>query len=202
MKTDRRYKQESKAFFNKVCNKKHGNSEKLDDSILRSYPPQKGEKILDLGCGDGRFLEKLHKLESSIELYGVDISENMIAAGKERGIPGCSLELGDAENLPYRDHTLDRIYCLNSFHHYPNPKRVAEEMWRVLKPGGLLVIGEVYVLPGLREIINLLLPYGWTGDYRIYSKKTLNNIFRESKFINLSFKVVDPFLFTSVYRAK
>lgn len=201
MKSRRRYKEESRVFFNKVCNKKHGNSQRLDASILKSYPPEEGERVLDLGCGDGRFLQKLQKIEGNTELYGLDISENMIEAGRKKGIPRCTLEVGDAENLPYEDHSLDRIYCLNSFHHYPNPQRVAEEIGRVLRPGGVLVIGEVYVLPGLREIINLLLPYGWTGDYRMYSKKSLNNVFREEKFINLSFKVVDPFLFTSAYRS-
>ncbi|GLI54709.1 S-adenosylmethionine-dependent methyltransferase [Propionigenium maris DSM 9537] len=202
MKSNRRYKEESRLFFNKVCNKKHGNSEKLDASILGSYPPEAGERVIDLGCGDGRFLEKLRRIDSSIDLYGVDISEKMIAAGKERRIPGCTLEVGDAENLPYGDQIMDRIYCLNSFHHYPNPQRVAEELRRVLKPGGVLIVGEVYVLPGLREIINLLLPYGWTGDYRMYSKKSLNKIFKNNNFINLNFKVIDPFLFTSVYMVK
>lgn len=202
MKSNRRYKEESRLFFNKVCNKKHGNSEKLDASILTNYPPKAGERVIDLGCGDGRFLEKLRRIDSSIDLYGVDISEKMIAAGKERKIPGCTLEVGDAENLPYGDQIMDRIYCLNSFHHYPNPQRVAEELRRVLKPGGVLIVGEVYVFPGLREIINLLLPYGWTGDYRMYSKKSLNKIFRKNNFINLNFKVIDPFLFTSVYRVK
>ncbi len=201
MKSRIRYKEESRVFFNKVCNKKHGNSQKLDAAILKSYPPEEGERVLDLGCGDGRFLQKLRKIEGDTELYGLDISENMIEAGRERGIPRCTLEVGDAENLPYEDHSLDRIYCLNSFHHYPNPQRVAEEIGRVLRPGGVLVIGEVYVLPGLREIINLMLPYGWTGDYKMYSKKSLNNVFKKEKFITLSFKVVDPFLFTSAYRS-
>lgn len=201
MKSTGRYKEESRIFFNRMCNKKHGNSEKLDAWILKNHPPEEGEKVLDLGCGDGRFLEKLRRIKETIELYGVDISENMVKAGRKRKIPRSTLGVGDTESLPYGDHSLDRIYCLNSFHHYPNPQRVAEEVRRVLKPGGILVIGEVYVFPGLREIINLLLPYGWTGDYRMYSRRSLNDIFKKGRFTELSFKVVDPFLFTSVYRA-
>ncbi len=201
MKRDKKYKEESRQFFNKMSNKKHGNSEKLDTSILKKHPPREGETVLDLGCGGGRFLEKLRGIHGSIELHGVDISENMIHAGKSRGIEECTLVVGDAENLPYLDSAIDRIYCLNSFHHYPNPYRVAEELKRVLKPGGLLIIGEVYVFPGLREIINLLLPYGWTGDYRMYSKQSLSDILGGKGFINLEFKIIDPFLFTSVYRS-
>lgn len=201
MKKSERYKEESRRFFNKVCNKKHGNSEKLDTSILKKYPPREEETVLDLGCGDGRFLEKLRKIHGSIKLNGVDISENMILAGRERKIENCTLQVGDAENLPYRDKSMDRVYCLNSFHHYPNPDKVAEELKRVLKPGGVLIVGEVYVVPILREIINLLLPYGWTGDYRMYSKKSLTDLLGRKEFINLEFTVIDPFLFTSVYKS-
>jgi len=201
MKKDLLYKEESRLFFNKVYNKKHGNSEKLDTSIIEGFPPKDGEVVLDLGCGDGRFLEKVRLLNRSVDLFGVDISENMILSGRKRGIEGCILEVGDAEELPYAPNSIDRIYCLNSFHHYPNPKKVTEELKRVLKPGGLIVIGEVYVFPGLREVINLFLPYGWTGDYRMYSKKTLNKLFKDKDFINVDFSIIDPFLFTSVYQS-
>jgi len=201
MKNDKKYKEESRLFFNKVYNKKHGNSEKLDAFILKNYPPGEEERVLDMGCGDGRFLEKLQKIQTHIKLYGVDISENMILTGRKRKIESCSFLVGDAESLPYGDNSMDRIYCLNSFHHYPNPQKVARELKRVLKPGGLLIIGEVYVFPGLREVINLLLPYGWTGDYKMYSKKSLNSLFREAELTNLAFTVIDPFLFTSAYKS-
>jgi len=202
MKKDVLYKQESRRFFNKVYNKKHGNSEKLDTSILGRFPPRDGEVILDLGCGDGRFLEKISKLNSNVELCGVDISENMILAGRDRNIENCILAAGDAEELSLATNSIDKVYCLNSFHHYPNPQKVAKELKRILKPGGLVVVGEVYVFPGLREAINLLLPYGWTGDYKMYSKKTLNKPFKGEEFINIDFSIIAPFLFTSVYLIK
>ena len=47
---------------------------------------------------------------------------------------------GDAEHLPFEDRSVDVLTCCNSFHHYPHQPAVVRELYRVLRPGGLLVL--------------------------------------------------------------
>lgn len=200
MKKSYTYKDESKKFFNRVYNKNHGNSEDLDNYILENFSIDGGSSILDLGCGDGRFLSKIRTKSSTSSLMGIDISENMIDTANNRKINNCNFYVGDSESLTAEDCSIDIVFCLNSFHHYPNPELVVKEVKRVLKPGGKMIIGEVYVLPVLRELINLTLPLGRTGDYKMYSKSTLDTLFNREDLRSMTFKVISPFLFVASYK--
>lgn len=200
MKSDERYKSESRIFFDRVSDKKYGNSAKLHSYLIEKTTFKDGEVILDMGCGRGEFIQMIYDKNINVTLRGLDISPKMIDRCKERSIPEASFMTGDSEDLPYKDDTFDRIFCLNSFHHYPNPERVAEEMKRVLKGEGTIVIGEIHVVPILREFINLFLPLLKSGDYKMYSKKSLNSIFKEKGFENIDFKTIGLSLFIGKYR--
>lgn len=104
----------------------------MDKYILKDIEIDDKTTILDLGCGDGRFLEKLRDLNSNNVLYGLDISEKMIAVASSKKIKRCKLTLGDSNYLPYNDGSIDLIVCLNSFHHYSNPSLTLKEIKRVL----------------------------------------------------------------------
>ncbi len=108
-----------------------------------------GDKVLDLGCGNGRLLEILKDLE--IDYSGVDNSRKLIElAEKNQGekregekIKSKQFFLGDALNLPFKDNSFDKIFSLAVFHHIPSrewQKRFLEEAKRVLKPGGLIIL--------------------------------------------------------------
>ena len=102
---------------------------------LRVLP---GQRVLDLGCGPGDGALKLTQM--SAVAIGLDYSQGMLdTARKERSLAG-RLTRGDAGRLPFRDGAFDKIVCTNSFHHYPNHFASLQEMRRVLKPGGLLVL--------------------------------------------------------------
>ena len=199
VKGNNQYKTESKKFFNRVCNRRHGNSRKLHEFLLQHHPAGNRSTVLDAGCGDGRFFEQLWTTGSGVALHGADLSENMIGVARTKAIPNASFVIGDAEALPYADAYFDTIYCLNSFHHYPCPDRVARECHRLLKPGGTLIIGEVYVMPGLRQVINRLLPLGWTGDYRMYAKTSLNTLMGHEGFMSEQYTRVSFTLFVAAY---
>ena len=201
MKTSEKYKNESKIFFDKVSGKNHGNSKKLHTYLIENISFKDKEVILDLGCGRGEFLDSISKVRRCV-LRGIDISPKMIDLCKEKNISNSSFIIGDVEDLPYEDNSFDKIICLNSFHHYSNPNKTIEELSRVLKIDGEIIIGEVYVFPILRGLINLLLPLGRCGDYKMYSKRSLNTLFRRNGLINQSFKLIDPFLFLAIYTKK
>jgi SAM-dependent methyltransferase len=101
---------------------------------LSSLPP--GARVADLGCGSGAFTELLRR--AGYQSVGLDISPKLVALGR-RKYPGLELIEGDAENLPFETESLDGVLLSGLVHHFPNPRRLAAEVQRVLKPGGRFV---------------------------------------------------------------
>lgn len=135
------------------------------------------ERALDLGCGTGEVMKRILDADSTKILTGLDLSENMIAEAKKKLGNRASLVLGDSEHLPFADGSFDKVYCNDSFHHYPSPENVLVEIFRVLKPGGMFVLADSW-LPGPgRALLNLLIHQSTEGDVRIYSEKEIRKMF-------------------------
>lgn len=146
---------------------------------LRVVP---GQKVLDLGCGPADGTEKLARIGAFA--FGLDYSEGMLE--KARRQPSCRGRLlrGDAGALPFRDGTLDKVICTNSFHHYPDQPSALREIRRVLKPGGLLVLvdpradhfaGRLAIDFFERRVFGL-------DEVRIHSLDTWRTLLREAGF--------------------
>jgi ubiquinone/menaquinone biosynthesis C-methylase UbiE len=101
---------------------------------LSGLPP--GARVADLGCGSGVFTELLRR--AGYQSVGLDISPKLVALGR-RKFPGLELIEGDAENLPFESASLDGVLLSGLVHHFPDPRRLAAEVQRVLKPGGRFV---------------------------------------------------------------
>lgn len=106
-----------------------------------------GMRVLDVGCGSGPNIKMINDLfpqAKDIEYYGVDISPRAIEAANEykgkAGIENCLFELGDAENLRYRDAEFDIVICTEVLEHLPHPRAALREIHRVLKNGGASII--------------------------------------------------------------
>ncbi len=100
-------------------------------------------RVLDIGCGTGKFAARVLQRFPETQVWGLDLCPGMLGQAKERvHASGGRLHLvqGDSERLPFADGHFDVITCSHSFHHYPNQERVVAEMHRVLKPGGRLFI--------------------------------------------------------------
>ncbi|OQY41982.1 MAG: hypothetical protein B6227_03605 [Fusobacteriia bacterium 4572_74] len=196
------HSERSKIFFDKAANTNYGNSEKLDKYILKNIVIDDKTTILDLGCGDGRFLQKLRGLNSNNILYGLDISDKMLELADSKNIKKCGFTLGDSSYLPYSEGSIDLIVCLNSFHHYSTPELTLKGIKRVLSSEGRVIIGDIFTLPIITEIINLYLPYSKSGDYKMYSKRSLDKLFNTEGFKNQKFSIISPWLFVSEYKIK
>ena len=106
-------------------------------------------KVLDVACGTGDFTrESARKVAPGSEVTGVDISEGMLAVGKEKirkeGVLA-GLYVADCEALPYEDNTFDRISVGFGVRNFEHLDIGLKEMFRVLKPEGKLVILELSV---------------------------------------------------------
>ena len=104
-------------------------------------------KILDIACGTGDFtIEISAKAAAGSEILGVDISEGMMAIGREKitkaGVDA-TMEMADCEALPYTDNTFDRISVGFGVRNFENLEASLKEMYRVLTPEGKAVILEL-----------------------------------------------------------
>ena len=105
----------------------------LAGDVLTLLAPQSGERILDLGCGDGRLAKFLQ--EQGCEVFGIDGSPEMIEKTSELGIP-CAVMDGHALTF---NTEFDAVFSNAALHWMTKPKVVAEGIYNALKPGGRLV---------------------------------------------------------------
>ncbi len=105
----------------------------LGGEILSWLAPQPGERILDLGCGDGALTERL--AASGAEVIGIDASPSLLAAAKARGL---DVREGDGHALPFNQE-FDAVFSNAALHWMTRPEKVIEGVKRALKPGGRFV---------------------------------------------------------------
>jgi len=100
-------------------------------------------RVLDIGCGTGRFAASVLEHYPETHVWGVDLSDGMLRQCSTRCQAAngrLHVVQGDSERLPFADDSFDVVTCTHSFHHYPHQQRVVSEMYRVLRPGGRLLI--------------------------------------------------------------
>ncbi len=97
---------------------------------------ERGSRIADIGCGSGVFTRLVES--DGFRTVGLDISMNLLkkARGESSHIP---VVCGDAEHLPFASGSLDGALLSGLIHHLPNPERLAEELYRVMRSGGSFV---------------------------------------------------------------
>lgn len=113
-----------------------------NDLLLTLLPRNRGLAV-DLGCGTGILLDRLARTFDSV--VGLDSSQEMLDGYEEpRDAHGGTVTLlrGDMTQLPLRDGSCDVVICRSALHHMDDEVAVLNEMRRVLKPGGSLVLGE------------------------------------------------------------
>ncbi|MGL4969216.1 MAG: class I SAM-dependent methyltransferase [Fusobacteriaceae bacterium] len=176
-----------------MAEKNHGDSYRHYATVLSWISVEEDKKILDLGCGKGELLEQIKRKFDNFQLFGVDISPKMIEKARLKN-DEIEFKVGDSENLDFSDNFFEVVTCLNSFHHYENPEKSLAEMYRVLAPEGNLILGEIYIVEILRGLINSTLPYGNTGDFRIYSPAEIKSLFQKAGFTFLKERFILPSL--------
>lgn len=114
---------------------KHSFVSDFGADVLDLLAPQKGEHILDLGCGTGDLANKLY--ERGVKVVGVDKSENMIKQAQDK-YPNIEFLTYDALNLPYKN-TFDAVFSNAVLHWIKQPKAALENIYRCLLAGGRFV---------------------------------------------------------------
>ncbi len=106
----------------------------LAGGVIEWLAAQPGERILDLGCGDGQLTERIAATGASV--IGIDASPQMAAAARARGVKA---DQGPAEKLPYPDHIFDAVFSNAVLHWVRGQDEMLSQVRRVLRPGGRFV---------------------------------------------------------------
>jgi demethylmenaquinone methyltransferase/2-methoxy-6-polyprenyl-1,4-benzoquinol methylase len=116
-----------------------GNAALWRIATTKAVDPKPGERILDIACGTGTSTVPLAR--SGATVVGIDFSPQMIAeAGKKH--PKIEFREADAMKLPFGDDEFDAVTISFGLRNVQDPKKALAEMYRVLKPGGRLVVCE------------------------------------------------------------
>ncbi|MBM3760565.1 MAG: metalloregulator ArsR/SmtB family transcription factor [Acidobacteria bacterium] len=147
----------------------------LAELLLKLLPPM---TIVDIGAGEGSLSMLL--AQSAERVIAVDNSEQMVAYGRDAafkaGIRNLEYRLGDLEELPLEDASVDLALFSQSLHHAIHPQNALKEAHRVLKPGGKLFILDLnrHNFEEARELYADL----WLG----FSQVELSDMMRKAKF--------------------
>jgi ubiquinone/menaquinone biosynthesis C-methylase UbiE len=139
-------------------------NEFLYDFTLAQMKLADGEKVLEIGFGNGLFFDKLFSKANNLQLSGIDYSKLMVETAitnNKESIENGKLSLlnGSSDHLPYPDNSFDKIFCINVIYFWDNPQSHLKEITRVLKPGG-----RFYATIRTKESMNMMpfTKYGFT----------------------------------------
>lgn len=156
----------------------------LAEMLIRLLPPL---VIADIGAGEGTLALLL--AQSAERVIAVDSSSKMVEYGSEvaerNGIANLEYRLGDMEELPIEAETVDMVLLHQALHHALHPSQALAEAWRVLRPGGRIVLLDLlkHDVEEAREL------YGdvWLG----FSQAELLALLRTAKFEKIALSAVD-----------
>lgn len=154
---------------------------------LKDYIEDK-ERILDLGCGNGRLFElfstqdRFASGKKDIDYIGVDFSEKLIQIAKRKY--GNHFQVADILILPFSDNYFDSVWSIAVLHHIPSDKlrkRALSEIRRVLKPNGRVIVTFWKIKSLFRK--DVFIPFrGKKRYYHVFTKREIRKLFKKSEF--------------------
>lgn len=170
--------------------------------IVEELELKDGDQVLEVGCGNGYYLSLLNRLGFKLILTGID-NDKAALIDAERFIASSKVKLilGDAANLPFKNNSFEKVICSEVIEHVQDEKKVLQEIHRVLKKEGIMVLSTCNInYPFLWDPVNWTLQHFfgshilkgfwagiWNQHLRMYEKKDAERLVTEAKFsISLS----------------
>jgi ubiquinone/menaquinone biosynthesis C-methylase UbiE/biotin operon repressor len=165
----------------------------IAEALLRLVPPM---EIADLGAGDGSFALLLAR--SATRVIAVDSSAKMIEVGREQtkrqGVSNVEFRLGDFEEVPIADASVDLVFFSQSLHHAQHPERALQEAHRILRQAGRIVVLDLakHRFEEAREM--------YADEWLGFSEAELEAMLEKSGFAQVQASVVDRELETPQFQ--
>lgn len=145
-------------------------------SHLVKVQVRNAERILDLGCGDGNVTIRIAEACCAKEVFGVDVDDQALQQAQRKGMTVVKADL-NVDKLPFQANYFDLVIMAEVIEHLLDPDHALQQVQRVLKPGGYLLL----TTPNLGWYVNRLVllfgyqPY-WTGCGRYNVGKFMRSI--------------------------
>jgi ubiquinone/menaquinone biosynthesis C-methylase UbiE len=111
------------------------------DEVVAQFQPDGSRRVADIACGTGILADRIERELHPGKVYGVDMSEGMLAQAQARS-PKVHWLRGPAEQLPFGDGTLDAVVTTSTFHFFDQPGAL-REFHRALSAGGLAAVATI-----------------------------------------------------------
>jgi ubiquinone/menaquinone biosynthesis C-methylase UbiE len=117
--------------------------------LHEALSPQPGERVLEIGPGTGYYTVDLARwvgADGSVEIFDIqqEMLDHTLERAREHGVSNVHATRGDARSLPYGDDSFDAAILITVLGEIPDQDAALREINRVLKPGGRLVVGELF----------------------------------------------------------
>ncbi len=165
-------------------------------TIIHELNIESDDIILECGCGDGFYIHLLSRISNN-RIFGCDIDINALRSAK-KNLEEASIQLllGNVTQLPYKDKTFNKIILTEVLEHVPNDSQALEELYRVLKDDGILVITVPnHNYPFLWDPINKILEVItgkhivsgfwagiWNQHLRLYHREEIRQVVENNNF--------------------
>lgn len=166
--------------------------------ILEGLDLKAGDKVLDVGCGDGLFLYLISALPIKLTLVGFDNDKRILTiARKNLANRKLRLVYGDAAAIPFAENSFNQAIMTEVLEHVKNERKALAEVYRILKPNGILVLTvPSYNFPFLWDPLNWILQniFGihisgtnffagiWARHLRLYNRENLQELINNAGF--------------------
>jgi ubiquinone/menaquinone biosynthesis C-methylase UbiE len=189
-KTKRSQKDQVRKVFTKQADSYAAHKPTLDrvsyEWMLKLSRVQPSDRVLDAATGPG-FIALLFA-ERAREVTGIDLTRALLQKAqelkRERGVRHVNFLEGDVEFLPFGEGVFDLVTCHKAFHHFPRPERVLAELYRVLRQGGRLVLGDTLSSedPQKSELHNRLERMRDSSHVKMYPLSQLTELIEQAGF--------------------
>ena len=160
----------------------------LNSLVKQIMAPKRNDKILEIGFGSGKLIHEMAKTTTEGTVEGIDLSDTMLNQASKVNKQYIStgivkLQKGECINLPYDNESFDKLCSVNTLYFLGDPDKCFQEMFRVLKHEGKIVIGfrddiqmkdlnlnrDIFNVYSLDEVVDLLTASGFS-DAQIVKK--------------------------------
>lgn len=120
----------------------------MEKKLIKDADVRDGQQILDAGCGTGTLGFEITSLYPNTKIYGVDLLYDhlKVAYQQKANFPTVFFSEQDYLNLAFKDNSFDRIFFCESLIHAQDKGKLLSETYRVLKPGGKIIIADIFML--------------------------------------------------------